>query len=110
MTTETLFTPAQENRFKSLCKRVHTKELTPNQAYKFAQADEGEDNRGFVGTFKEWMVTAQKNQWLADLINPPAPEPAPKKENNLLPVLGAVAIGLVAIVIVTKVLKTNKNK
>lgn len=55
-------TESQAQRFIALCDRVNKGEISANQAYKFAQQDgDSEDNKGFAGTFAEWMTFITSN-------------------------------------------------
>jgi len=100
-------TEAQGQRFAMLCERVNRGEISANQAYKFAQEDgETEDNKGFAGTFQEWMTFATSSGLLNDKPAPNAPViEEDDKKNYVKPILIGLGIAL-AIYALTKL----KNK
>lgn len=109
------YSPKQKERFAALCEKVRIGELSANQSYKYAQADgEGEDNKGFKGSLKEWIETAKTSGWLEPMNDLGAPkvesvqqpiieEP---KTNYVIPiVIGAV----IAIALIYAIKKYSKD-
>lgn len=102
-------------RFRKLCERVKNREITANQAYKYSQIDgDGDDDKGFKGSLKEWIVLAQDKGWLdvpeqnnTGQLKPPAREEEKKETNYLMPILIGAGVAIVLIYAIRKFSKTE---
>jgi len=102
------FTNKQAERFSMLCERVRNGEISANKSYEYAKADgDDEDNKGFNGTFKDWVDTATTKGWL-NVIETPKVELEPtKKTNYVLPILIGVGVAIVLIYAIKKFSKKD---
>lgn len=95
-------TEAQANRFTMLCERVNRGEITANQAYKYAQQDgEAEDDKGFAGTFQEWMTFATTSGLLNDKPVAKSSYEEEEKKSYVKPILIGAGL-LLAVYLLTK--------
>lgn len=105
-------TEMQKKRIFLLCERVNLGEISKNEAYRFSQLDgETEAEKGYKGSYKEWVTLAQTNEWL----NKPKVEqtsvvepPKPAKINWVTPV--AIGVGLGLLILILKNLRTTETK
>lgn len=102
-------TPSQRKRFGLLYERVKRKEMSANKAYDFAQQDGADDDdKGFKGSFAEWITIAQNSNWggnesevNAKVLND-APAPQKSKTNYIFPILVGVGVAVVLIYAIKK--------
>lgn len=106
------FNEIQKNRFSLLGQRVKRKEITPSQAWKLALQEGEGDDKGFKGTFKQWITIAEQNGWIGSQQKTEELKVSEneiieaKKTNYVMPIL--IGAGL-AILLIYAIKKFSKN-
>ena len=105
-------TENQKKRIFLLCERVNLGEITKNEAYRYSQLDgETEVEKGYKGSYKDWITLAQSNEWLniANAEQVAVVEPPKKKTNYIAPILIGVGVALILRMIIKSGNKTESK-
>lgn len=111
----------QQDRWKELCDKVNSDQISMNQAFKSAKKSfynaNDEKKEGFGGKFNDWIIHAQEQGWIDQGMGalqgwlsqrnpaPPPPPPPPARKTNTTTwiIVGALAIvGTIGIFYLTK--------
>ena len=96
-------TEAQKKRIQFLCAKVNRNEITKNEAFRYSKADgDNEDDKGFKGTYKEWMDVALANGLVEKPQEIVAPEPEKKPTNWIAPICIGIGVGILLIIVAKK--------
>lgn len=114
------FNDTQKARFSDLHRRVLRREISANQAYKYAQADgDSPEDKGFRGSFKDWIENSKLKEWVSEPVKTENEEnnkePELKKEvtseRTLKDYLVPIGVGvIIAVVLVYAIKKFGKKE